>query len=243
MPSAIEIVSLNVVYSPQNGEPISALCDILLTIEVGQLVGLLGPDGAGKSTLLSVIAGQLEPTTGYVRVKGFDVVAQRERARQQVALYRGMAHPGIVPPPILMLDEPDKPTGWRAQAKAREQGQTLLLATSRPSLAAALCERVLVIDMGRLVADVPAAILQHALKPEHYAIRVRGCLPQDWSDWFGGLRVATEGTDTILDGYLPDQAALHGVLDAIRGLNLTLLSVQYLEPEIRELIDRLGRRQ
>ncbi len=98
-------------------------------------------------------------------------------------------------------------------------------------------------DAGQLVADIPVAVLQRKLQDERYRIRVRGRQPPDWSDWFAGLQVTTQGTDRILDGCLPDQGALHSVLDAIRTLNLPLLSVQYVEPDIPGLIDRLGHRQ
>jgi hypothetical protein len=62
--------------------------------------------------------------------------------------------------------------------------------------------------------------------PEHYEIRVRGYLDQRWSEWFAGLRLAhLDGDETLLSGLLPDQAALHGLLERIRDLNLTLISV------------------
>jgi len=59
-----------------------------------------------------------------------------------------------------------------------------------------------------------------------YQIRISGLLDPSWSDWFDGLAI-TNVTDevTILAGPLPDQAALHGVLNKIRDLGLILLSV------------------
>jgi hypothetical protein len=62
--------------------------------------------------------------------------------------------------------------------------------------------------------------------PEHYEIRIRGHLDQCWSDWFAGLEVThLPGNETLLAGSLPDQAALHGLLERIRDLNLALISV------------------
>ncbi len=62
--------------------------------------------------------------------------------------------------------------------------------------------------------------------PEHYEIKVRGHLDSRWSEWFAGLKLThLEGDETLLSGPLPDQAALHGLLERIRDLNLTLISV------------------
>lgn len=67
--------------------------------------------------------------------------------------------------------------------------------------------------------------------PEYYEIRVRGHLDQWWSDWFAGLQLThLEGNETLLSGSLPDQAALHGLLERVRDLNLILVSVSSGSP-------------
>lgn len=67
--------------------------------------------------------------------------------------------------------------------------------------------------------------------PAHYEVRVEGVLGDGWSDWFGGLEVRTEGGETVLSGTLPDQAALHGILDMVRDLGLCVITVRRLPPE------------
>jgi hypothetical protein len=61
-------------------------------------------------------------------------------------------------------------------------------------------------------------------------IRIKGNLQQDWSDWLEGLTVSNQvNEETILNGQLPDQAALLGLLNRIHGLNLQLLSFSQVE--------------
>jgi hypothetical protein len=62
--------------------------------------------------------------------------------------------------------------------------------------------------------------------PEYYEIKIKGCLDARWSDEFAGLELThLEEEVTLLSGPLPDQAALHGLLERIRDLNLKLISV------------------
>lgn len=61
---------------------------------------------------------------------------------------------------------------------------------------------------------------------EQVEIKIKGHLDQKWSDWFAGLKLThLANNETLLSGLLPDQAALHGLLERVRDLNLTLISV------------------
>ena len=62
--------------------------------------------------------------------------------------------------------------------------------------------------------------------PSRYEVRFRGELDERRKTWFEGLTVRREGGgDTVVVGILPDQAAIHGVLERIRDLGLHLVSV------------------
>jgi hypothetical protein len=71
--------------------------------------------------------------------------------------------------------------------------------------------------------------------PQYYEIHIKGHLDERWSEWFAGLKLTClEGDVTLLSGLLPDQTALHGLLERVRDLNLTLLSVTSGSPSTQE---------
>ena len=69
MASSIVIENISKTYGKT-----TALEEINLTIDNGELFGLIGPDGAGKSTLFRILTTLLIPDTGRAKVAGFDVV-------------------------------------------------------------------------------------------------------------------------------------------------------------------------
>ena len=77
----------------------------------------------------------------------------------------------------------------------------------------------------------------HKSCPPIYEIRVEGELGEMWANWFEGLAIREEYDrendhhTTVLFGPIPDQPALHGLLNRIRDLNLTLISIKKREPK------------
>jgi len=68
-----------------------------------------------------------------------------------------------------------------------------------------------------------------------YEIRVKGHLDPGWAERLGGLTATYEnGGETLLAGLVVDQAALHGLLKAIRDLGVLLISVRRIAPEAGE---------
>jgi hypothetical protein len=64
----------------------------------------------------------------------------------------------------------------------------------------------------------------------HYEIRIKGHLDKSWADWFDSMVIRHDPNgETVLDGPLPDQAALHGLLNRLRDLGVQLISVNPIE--------------
>jgi len=55
-------------------ESVQALAGLDLRVMPGEIYGLLGPNGAGKTTTIKIITGLVEPTSGWVKVAGFDSI-------------------------------------------------------------------------------------------------------------------------------------------------------------------------
>ncbi len=67
---------------------VQAVDGVSFVARPGEVLGLLGPNGAGKSTTIKAITGLIRPTSGEVRLAGFDVVKEAVKAK---------AHLGYVP--------------------------------------------------------------------------------------------------------------------------------------------------
>lgn len=197
---------------------VSAVEDVSLQVNKGELVGFMGPNGAGKSTTMRLLAGFMKPTSGSIHINGVDVVknpgdaqmhlgylpeqggiysdltvaeyldfiarayhvADKEKAlatatnmtrchtflhRNMAGLSKGMrqrvffAAAIVQDPPVLILDEPtdgldpNQKHEMRLMLKQLAKHKAVLLSTHILEEAEAVCDRVLVIAKGRLVAD------------------------------------------------------------------------------------------
>ncbi len=59
--------------------PVTALRNVSFTITAGELVGIVGPSGSGKTTLLHLMGSLDRPSSGSVRVTGFDIAQLSDR--------------------------------------------------------------------------------------------------------------------------------------------------------------------
>lgn len=78
----ITVTGLNKTYS----SGFTALKNIDLTVQEGEIFALLGPNGAGKTTLISIICGLVMPSSGTVKAKNHDIVTDYKQARSLIGL-------------------------------------------------------------------------------------------------------------------------------------------------------------
>ncbi|MBI2265407.1 MAG: ABC transporter ATP-binding protein [Armatimonadetes bacterium] len=99
---AIETQHLSRVFTgtrkgAKKGSPeqnVTALSDVSLEVQKGELFGLLGPNGAGKTTLIKILCNLLLPTTGKAFVHGLDVTRDEARIRRLINMVSGGEHSG-----------------------------------------------------------------------------------------------------------------------------------------------------
>ena len=89
---------------------ITAVSDLSIRIESGQIYGFLGPNGAGKSTTMNSMTGCLSATEGHVRIGGYDIFEQPNQAKRLI---------GYLPeqPPLYMNETPEEYLRFVGEAK------------------------------------------------------------------------------------------------------------------------------
>ncbi|MCH7323000.1 methionine ABC transporter ATP-binding protein [Solibacillus sp. MA9] len=85
----IDIQNITKVYKTKNGE-LTAVNDVNLSINKGEIFGIIGYSGAGKSTMIRLLNGLEKPTTGSVIVNGQDIAKasgnELRSARQKISM-------------------------------------------------------------------------------------------------------------------------------------------------------------
>ena len=75
----IEVEGLTKTYGPHR-----AIVDLSFKINKGEVVGFLGPNGAGKTTTMKIITGYMAPSSGVVKVAGFDVFENPNEVKKRI---------------------------------------------------------------------------------------------------------------------------------------------------------------
>src|ERR671913_146582 len=157
--TVIEVAGLHRSYGDQ-----VAVEDVGLEVRAGEIFGLLGPNGAGKTTTVECLQGLRRRDRGQVRVLGLDPERDGDRLRRRIgAQLQSSALPdrlrvgealwlfardgdGGAP-----LDQARRAT-WDLVRQVRDDGATVVLVTHFMEEAELLCDRVAIVDQGRVVA-------------------------------------------------------------------------------------------
>ena len=290
-----------------------------LSFELGEseIVALLGPNGAGKTTTVSVLATLRRPDEGAASLAGFDVVAERERAKRQLglvpqtlALYptltaidnalffaraaglsgaraRGAAEEGLAlaglaerrgdavatfsggmkrrlnlvcgllhAPRVLLLDEPT--VGVDPQSRERifhavrayaRQGAAVLFSTHYMEEAEELCDRVLLIDGGRLVAEgTPAGLVRRARSGLRIEVATAAALPAAWASGVEGIGPSDAAPAPGGRGHrtwvvIDEIATAARVLERIAALGHEVLEFEVHRPSLQDVYLELTGRE
>jgi len=89
---AIEVVGLTKYYGS-----FLAVDNVSFEVKKGEIFGFLGPNGAGKTTTVRTITGVLRPSSGEIRVLGYNILDEREKinARERTGIVPEMANPYV----------------------------------------------------------------------------------------------------------------------------------------------------
>ncbi|MFE7844157.1 methionine ABC transporter ATP-binding protein [Microbacterium sp. NPDC057407] len=84
--SLIRLSGVTKTFAPpsKDAPPVTAVDDVDLTVEAGEVCGIIGYSGAGKSTVLRLVNALESPTSGAVEIDGRDITRLRERELRQL---------------------------------------------------------------------------------------------------------------------------------------------------------------
>lgn len=85
MNTAIYVSDLSHIYESKKGK-VTALKNLNLDINKGEIFGILGPNGAGKTTLIKILSTLLIPMNGNVEILGYDILKFRNIIRKEIGL-------------------------------------------------------------------------------------------------------------------------------------------------------------
>ena len=129
----------------------TALNALDLTIQKGEIFGLLGPNGSGKTTTIKLLLGLLFPSSGEALV--FNQPAAKVEKNERI----GLAQALINDPDLVILDEPTSgldPLGTRWMKDLildlKKKGKTILMCSHRLDDVQDVCDRIAILFNGDL---------------------------------------------------------------------------------------------
>src|SRR5438094_447779 len=171
--SVIETRGLRRVFKSRQRQ-VEAVAGVDLDVRRGEIFGFLGPNGAGKTTTLRMLATLLPPSGGTARVAGCELATQPGKIRERIG-YVGQA--GGADREITGrtgLDRQSRARVWDEVRRMHERGTTVFLTTHYLDEADALCDRVAIIDYGKIVAEGTPEELKRAIAGDVVTFTIAG---------------------------------------------------------------------
>lgn len=149
----------------------------------------------------------------------------------------------ISDPPIVLLDEPTLGLDVKAALTvkqwilklANERRKTIILTTHQLDMAQVVCDRVAIINKGRLVTNQPTDELLGLFRKSFYEIKVQGHLNGNTLPLSDGLTIREEDNNTIVSAEVVNQMDLFAMIEQVRAIGLHLISVNPVEPDLEEI--------
>jgi ABC-2 type transport system ATP-binding protein len=272
MATVVEVTELRKRY----GETV-AVAGVSLTVQAGEILGIVGPNGAGKTTTVECLEGLRRPDTGQVRVLGLDPLRQGAELHQRIGVQLQQAalpdrlkvwealdlyaafyrHPAdwrllleewglaakrnaafadlsggqrqrlfialslVGQPEMVFLDElttgldpQARRSTWELVKQVRAKGTTVVLVTHFMEEAELLCDRVAIVDRGRVVAlDTPSALVRGLRAGQRLRFRPLGPFDPDGLRALPGVeRVDRDGDQVVVTGDGPLLATVAAAL-------------------------------
>lgn len=81
-----EIIQVQNLVKKYKSAQKNAIDDISFSVGEGEFFSMLGPNGAGKTTTLSILNSTLNPTSGIVKISGYDIYEDAEKVREKIGV-------------------------------------------------------------------------------------------------------------------------------------------------------------
>lgn len=313
--SVLAIENLSKVFKRRHGLTLTAVDNLDLILNIGEVVGLLGPNGAGKTTIIKCVLGLVCPTAGRITVCGWDVQRHHDKVientsavlegarniywrmtpRENVHFFAGLqglklsdyynyteellerfglvdkANEPVITlstgmkqkvavvcalakqTTLVFLDEPtlglDVETSLELRSilreLARDSKRTIVVSSHDMDVIQEVCDRVVIIKEGRIVADDTVERLIDLFRTRVYHIVLSNALPsgirRQLDMVVSNLTFGSRGRQTELTFSLPLSMKIYQVIDLIRQGGALIETITQKEPDLEEAFLRIIR--
>ncbi|WP_247004055.1 ABC transporter ATP-binding protein [Halosolutus gelatinilyticus] len=220
----------------------TALDDVSLTVEAGEVYGFLGPNGAGKSTTINLLLDFVRPTAGDIRVFGLDAQEESQEIRRRtgilpegVELYdrlTGRQHVEFAIESKAADDDPDELLKWVGidEAASRAVGGYSKGMAQRLALATALVDspELLILDEPSTGLDPNGAReMRRIIRAE----RDRGATVFFSSHHLGQVDAVCDRVGILRDGRIVAEDTVDGLREATASKTQLRIRLDRLPPD------------